>query len=211
MLQSLYNELKGKCDTLIIDDGSDWLKHDIQNLTGVHSRIIRTIHEGKQGFWKKWLIARQIALATNHDYFLFLPDDVSNVDLNAINEIISQGWIDRPFAMTLCNTGERYRWGKHRPIQADFELAGRTWQQCDYVDGGFITNRVTLEAIEIDPVPVEWFDRPDKSSGVGYQMTMKLRDIGCPMMLPDKSLAFHGDHESVMHNDHRKETKLITK
>lgn len=208
MLKRLVGELNvAELDLIIIDDGSDW----VDTATWVPIKLISTIHEGKQGFWKKWLLARQIALGTDHDYFVFLPDDVSNVDIEAIQEITKQGWTDNLFALNLLNTGERYRWGKHREIQEDFELAGRTWQQCDYVDGAFITNRATLTAFDIEPVPKLWFDRPDKSSGVGYQMTMKLRAIGCPMMLPSKSLAYHGDHESVMHGSHRITMPLISK
>lgn len=206
MLGNLLSELFGSHEVLVIDDGSSY-----QPSCFMDQKIIRTIHEGKQGFWKKWLLARQIALGTDHEYFCFLPDDVSNIDIEAINTIVSQGWNDRLFVINLLNCGDRYRWGKYRPIQDDFELAGRTWQQCDYVDGAFITNRSTLEAFDIEPVAKEWFDRPDKSSGVGYQMTMKLRALGCPMMLPDKSLAYHGDHESVMHKEHRKQVKLISK
>lgn len=218
MLKDLFLDVMGQMteptrqhDILIIDDGSDWMVSDLPEWMRDESTIIKTIHEGKQGFWKKWLLARQIALGTNHDYFVFMPDDLSKVDIPAINEIISQGWDDNLFALNLLNTGERYRWGKGQGTQEDFELAGRIWQQCDYVDGAFVTNRATLQAIEIDPVPSTWFDRPDKSSGVGYQMTMKLRVLGCPMMLPDKSLAFHGDHDSVMHKEHRKQVKLISK
>jgi len=199
---------------IVIDDGSDWLGSPTRNI-GPYcfqcDEIIRTIHEGKQGFWKKWLLARQIALGTDHEYFCFLPDDVSNIDLKAIEEITKQGWTDRLFALNLLNAGECYRWGQYKPIQEDFTLAGRVWQQCDYVDGAFVTNRTTLQAFDIEPVTSAWFDRPDKSSGVGYQMTQKLRALGCPMMLPDISLAFHGDHESVMHKEHRKTTKLISK
>lgn len=215
MLRSLTHEvINFEKDLLIVDDGSEWSKDNYYCLKidrDYPVDIIRTIHEGKQGFWKKWLLARQIALGTDHDYFMFLPDDVSNVDIKAVNKIISQGWDDRLFAMNLCNTGELYRWGKGREFQEDFALAGRHWKQCDYVDGCFITNRETLQAIDIDPVPKEWFDRPEKSSGVGYQMTMKLRALNCPMMLPDKSIVHHGDHDSVMHPEHRKEVKLISR
>lgn len=207
MLSQLLYELHGNCEALVIDDGTK----DAIPVFLTDQTLISTIHEGKQGFWKKWLLARQIALGTNHDYFVFMNDDLNKVDLNAIQTVINQGWNDRLFAMNLLNCGERYRWGKWREIQPDFKLAGRTWRQCDYVDGNFITNRMTLESFDIDPVPKEWFDRPDKSSGVGYQVTMKLRALGCPMMLPDKSLAYHGDHESVMHREHRKQVKLISK
>jgi len=202
-------------DVMVIDDGSEWSKENIGTKLDITSSLmpefIRTIHEGKKGFWKKWLIAQQIALGSEHEWFCFLNDDLTNIDLKAIEAISKQPWKEMCFAMNLLNCGERYRWGKHQDTQPPFELADRTWSQCDYVDGNFITNRTTLETFDIDPVPLSWFDRPDKSSGVGYQMTMKLRKVGCTMMLPDKSLAYHGDHNSVMHFEHRKKIKLISK
>lgn len=208
MLRGLIQELDD-LSIMVVDDGSKWVGCD--KPLGSHINFITTVHEGKRGFWKKWLVAQQIALGTHHDYFVFLPDDVSNIDLDAISTIALQGWKDNLFALNLLNCGERYRWGKWKELQEDFALAGRHWKQCDYVDGAFITNRRTLESFEIEPVPDSWFYSPDKSSGVGYQMTMKLRALGCPMMLPDRSLAFHGDHESVMHPEHRKEVKLISR
>ena len=42
-------------------------------------------------------------------------------------------------------------------------------------------------------------------------MTMTMRKLGAVMMRPDKSLAYHGDHESRMHKEHREQTPLITK
>lgn len=209
MLKALLDGLDGN-HVIVIDDGSK--SYPVSHLYVYEGlNYLRTIHEGKQGFWKKWLLARQIALGTDHEYFCFLNDDLSNIDLEAIQEVTKQGWIDRLFALNVINCGDHFRWGQYRKIQEDFKLAGRTWSQCDYVDGNFITNRATLQAVEIEPVKRDWFDRPDKSSGVGFQMTMKLRALGCPMMLPDKSLAYHGDHDSVMHPEHRKTTKLISK
>ena len=216
MLSRLLKSMQfSSFDVMVIDDGSEWSKENIGTKLDITSSLmpefIRTIHEGKKGFWKKWLIAQQIALGSEHEWFCFLNDDLTNIDLKAIEAISKQPWKEMCFAMNLLNCGERYRWGKHQDTQPPFELADRTWSQCDYVDGNFITNRTTLETLDIDPVPLSWFDRPDKSSGVGYQMTMKLRKVGCTMMLPDKSLAYHGDHNSVMHFEHRKKIKLISK
>lgn len=210
MLKSMLDSIEDIHNHIIvIDDGSEWTKGVNRSL--IDYNLIRTIHEGKKGFWKKWLIAQQIALGSEHEWFCFLNDDLTNIDLKAIEVISKQPWQEMCFAMNLLNCGERYRWGKYQDTQPPFELAGRTWSQCDYVDGNFITNRTTLETLDIDPIPLSWFDRPNKSSGVGYQMTMKLRKVGCTMMLPDKSLAYHGDHDSVMHFEHRKKIKLISK
>ena len=95
--------------------------------------------------------------------------------------------------------------------QPGITINGITFQECGFVDGLFITNRKTLEKIEVAQVPNSWFDRPDKSSGVGYYMSMDLRTKGVKMMIPDSSLVMHGDHESQMHKEHRKQVPLISK
>lgn len=202
MLIELLNELDG-FDIQVIDDGSDFTVED--------KRIIRTNHEGKRGFWRKWVVARQLALGSEHDWFLFLPDDVSDINLTAIIELTDQGWDNSLMALNLLNTGDLYRWGKATTGQLDITISDNNWRECCYVDGCILTNRLTLECCEIHEVGSNWFDRPDKSSGVGHQMTMTLRKLGAIMMRPDNSLCFHGDHESKMHKEHRKKTPLISK
>lgn len=214
MLANIVDELDGH-EVLIIDDGSDWSKgqdwtYQFNYSPGASVQYIRTNHEGKFGFWKKWVIAQQIALGSGHDYFVFLPDDIHSIDLHTIDEIVSFGW-DSLFAINLMNEGERFRWGKRLTGQPDIEVNEKTFHECCYVDGCFITNRHTLEAFEVEQVSAQWFKRSDISSGVGFQMSAKLAKIGCPMLRPIQTLAVHGDHESVMHKEHRKNNPLITK
>ena len=212
MLINLVMELKkslegdNPMDFQIIDDGSEFTK-----VAPTSSGIIRTHHEGKKGFWKKWVIARQLALGTDHDYFLFIPDDISDLQLDKIKAITQQGWDDHLFALTITNGGSQYRCGKALTGQEPIEISGATFEECCFVDGCFITNRKTLEACDIHEVPASWFDRENKSSGVGYQMTMTMRKLGAVMMRPNKSLAYHGDHESVMNREERINNPLITK
>ena len=58
---------------IVIDDGSEWTKPKPYEPFGqvnedpfIFSTLIRTHHEGKKGFWKKWVMARQIALGSEH-------------------------------------------------------------------------------------------------------------------------------------------------
>jgi hypothetical protein len=74
-----------------------------------------------------------------------------------------------------------------------------------------LTNRTTIQDVTIDAIPAFWFDRLDKSSGVGYQLSMKFRNLGVKMMIPEYSYCYHGDHESVMHKKHRIAVPLISK
>lgn len=204
MLKSLIDEID--YDHIVIDDGSKFSLNEIN-----YCDLIRTNHEGKKGFWKKWMLAHQIALGTDYDWFCFLPDDVKDLDLKAIKGLCRDEYKGNLCAFNLSNEGSRYRWGEWSTGQEDIELEGYKFQECGYVDGCFVTNRTTLECMEMPVVPDSWFDRPDKSSGVGYFMTQEMRKLGAVMMLPEYSLLYHGDHESKMHKDHRQDVKLISK
>lgn len=196
--------------TTVIDDGSEWSKelnldrHD-------NIEIIKTHHEGKMGFWKKWVMARQIVLGSDSDYFLFLPDDVKDVDFETIKAITEQGWDDSLFAVNVINCGRTECWGQFLTGQEDIEINDKTLFETGFVDCGFLTNRYTLEHIDIYPVKHEWFDRDDKSSGVGHQMTQSLRHLGTKMMSVREGLCYHGDHESQMHGKFREQTPLTSK
>ena len=65
--------------------------------------------------------------------------------------------------------------------------------------------------IDIEQVPHEWFNRPNKSSGVGHQITRKFRQQHVTMYTPKTSLVYHGEHDSVMHYEERKRIKLISR
>lgn len=206
MLADLLYELDGQ-DVWVIDDGSD-IK-DFPSHPG--QDILRTGHEGKRGFWKKWVMARQIALGSNHDHFLFIPDDVSNLDLDTIQAVNNQGWDDHLYAINVINCGRKNCWGQWYTGQQDFELNNKTFFEVGFVDCGFLTNRHTMKHVDVDQVPDKWFSRPDISSGVGKQMTETMRSVGVKMMMVEEGLCYHGDHESKMHGEFRKQTPLKSK
>lgn len=209
MLANLIKELKD-FDIIIIDDGSEFSKEWSLFLQDpfISLKRIRTYHEGKKGFWKKWVMARQLALGSNHDYFLLIPDDISKVDLETVKQITKQGWDDSLFAVNMINCGRSECWGSYYSGQAPIEINDATLTEVGFVDCGFLTNRHTLKHIDIHEVSDDWFDRDDKSSGVGYQMSISMRLIGAKMMMPQEGLCYHGDHKSVMHGAHRVKTPL---
>ena len=208
-LERLLHELKD-CDKLIIDDGTPgglsysltWGKGQTDSITFPHT--------GKKGFWKKWDFAIDYFLASEHEEVLFLPDDVKDVDLKTIKAIINQGWKNVPFAVNVINDGREFCWGRFKTGQRDIEINELNFREVGFVDCGFLSNRHTMSQIKIDRVSESWFDRPDKSSGVGHQLTKKMRKLGVKMLTPSKSLAYHGNHKSEMHTEHRKTTPLIS-
>lgn len=179
----------------------------LNELKGMDVTVIND-HEtfGKENFWKRMQRAFELCLSSEHNEFVIIPDDVYNVDLDRIRKYHKEHRAHR-YAINLINDGRSRCWkGILRPQLHTTELL-----HVDFVDCGIITNRRTLGLIQIDPVPVSWFNRPNKSSGVGFQMTTKFRKQSVLMYTPHKSLVFHGDHDSVMHYEERKHVKLISR
>lgn len=206
MLENLCEELDGY-NVNIIDDGSNY-PDDLRFHPG--QELHRLVHTGKKGFWKKWEYALRKCKKSNSDWFLFLPDDASKVDMDAIRSMTEQRWENRLFVCNIINDGRTDCWGFYRTGQPNIKIGDYWLSEVGFCDCGFLTNRYTLEHISIDPIPTAWFDRPDKSSGVGAQLTRKFRKLRVKMMMPVPSLCYHGDHESKMHGEHRKDTPLIS-
>jgi len=204
-LIDLVDELDG-CDVLVIDDGSEWTERAFFT----PCPLIRFPHTGKKGFYKKWDFAIDYFLESEHEEVLFLPDDVKDVDLKTIKAIINQGWKNVPFAVNVINDGREFCWGRFKTGQRAVKINEVEFREVGFVDCGFLSNRHTMSQIKIDRISESWFDRPDKSSGVGHQLTKKFRKLGVKMLSPDKSLAYHGDHKSEMHTEHRKKNPLIS-
>jgi len=204
MLNSLLQELQAYPVT-IIDDGSEWTKEG-GAIVCQDSQLLRTNHEGKKGFWKKWLIAHQLCLGSNEDWFLFLPDDFQRIDMEQIEKFTKMGWEEELFALNISNSGRNQCWGLFSTGAKDFYQDEYKFTEYGFTDCSFLTNRHTLEKITIDPVGGNWFKDSGRSSGVGHQTTMKFRELGVKMLHSIPSLAYHGAHDSVMHYEHRKET-----
>lgn len=209
-LDNLLEELPG-CDDvniLIVDDGS---KYNCKYFDSKVIKYFRFPHTGKKGFYKKWDFAIDYCLASKHNDFLFLPDDIENINMGMIQKIIKQGWSDVPYVVNVINDGRTFCWGRFRTGQMPIEIDDTVLNEVGFTDCGFLSNRHTMEQIQIDRVSETWFDRPDKSSGVGHQLTKKMRKLGVKMLMPTPSLCTHGDHESKMHKEHRKKNPLISK
>ena len=196
----------GKKNITVIDDGSEWSKDTFF----APSTLTRFPHTGKKGFYKKWDFAIDYFLESEHEEVLFLPDDVKDVDLKTIKAIINQGWKNVPFAVNVINDGREFCWGRFKTGQRAVSINEVEFREVGFVDCGFLSNRHTMSQIKIDRISESWFDRPDKSSGVGHQLTKKFRKLGVKMLSPDKSLAYHGNHKSEMHTEHRKKNPLIS-
>lgn len=166
-------------------------------------------HRGKEGFWQTWdECLKDASKVKNEDLFLFMPDDFENIDIERIKQI-HESFKGKPYVYNIINDGRHESWvifKKQKPINGT--------ERVGFTDCGFFCNRRALEATlwKVKPIPKErWIKNPLASSGVGRYLTIMFTNRKIPMYKPEKSLAYHGDHESQMHKEERKINPLISK
>src|SRR5690625_2457325 len=122
MLLRLLKELQGENIT-VIDDGSNYDPAEHKK----YCNYIRQKHFGKKQFWRTWQHMLNLAKKTNDKEFIFLQDDLYDIDLQGLR---SQKTPEK-FVLNLMNIGPNRNW---TPIG-------------QYCDCNFMTNRKSLEAI----------------------------------------------------------------
>lgn len=171
-------------------------------------------HHGKEGYWELVNLAIFFSKqdSPDSDLLLFMPDDIT-IQPNFITELLRL-WdsIQDENKMALSYLMmEKWKVKGNWTYQTP-EPHGEVWKT-GWVDMAFIAPmKKFIELIyPLWPIdPHRWDNNPGLSSGVGQQISTRLLDTGCTMYHTDKSLCFHGDHESQMHPEHRKGTPLIT-
>jgi hypothetical protein len=198
MLTNLLSELE-KHNPIIIDDGSNF-KLELSNFHQFE-------HGGKENFYKLWQFAFRKAQQSNDDFYMFMPSDFSNIDLDRIYDYYNQ-LRHEPFVCNIINDNRKSCWGSYNPIKHNSEL-NRTF----FTDCGFFCNRLALEKIDfhINEVHKSRFTRSNISSGVGQYLTYVLNKNNVRIYTPISSLAFHGEHESLMHPEERIKNPLISR
>jgi hypothetical protein len=182
---------------IVIDDGS---RYDTSAVTtGVNAVYYRRPHMGKQNWFEQWNFAFKLIRKIDAHHYVFMPDDFQRLDLqsciSAYNEIKGKS------TLNLINDG-REQWGSVPEQISD------TLINCGFNDCGFICNKEILRLLKwrINPT-----NSSTESSGVGRQLTNRLGKMGIKMYCPVKSFAYHGEHESVMHPELRKQKPIISR
>lgn len=183
MLLNLLKELEGE-SVSVIDDGSKYNPSAHLNYCDYY----RVSHKGKEGFYVNWNLMLDIAKESNDNEFIFLQDDLHNVELDRLRKDYKGG------CLNVLDVG-----------------VDRGWTPVGYVDCIFMCDRSVLEALEwkLEPITIQRFNRPNISSGVGEQLSRRLWFKGIPMYL-NGNYAQHGNHESKMHKEERLKSPLCT-
>ena len=183
----------------------DMLANVVREFSGYDIAIIGANETfGIDKFWQRWEQARQICLNSPHDDYLIISDDASRHDIRTIQSTLMH-WRGVPFTCQVVSDERDTCWGSTIHEDSCYQEFGYEFINCDFFDCGGLTNRATLEQFTV--TATEKSNRA--SSGVGMQITQKLRALGVPMYKTSPSLSYHGDHESVMHPQLRKHQPLI--
>jgi len=166
---------------------------------------------GKRGYWLQWRTAFQIAQDSEDDLYIFMPDDFENLNYNKIERIHNQ-LKSRAYSCNIINDGREQCFRPHK--NEDITIDSIDFKTIGFNDGGFFCNRATLEIIGFrfnEILPVRFVGDNNISSGIGQQLTKRMREHGIFMLMPIKSLAYHGEHESIMHKEERLKHPLISR
>lgn len=204
----------------ILDDG---LYPASVPLPPIEEPVISRFHgepRGKRGYWQTVSLALEHArceLLSEEPWsrLLFLQDDVRLVEgfftkverlWRAIpDETKSTLWLLKDQRTgKACWTGQEVR-----RLQFNGQAVYRQqWVDC----AAFWADRTFGDALawRLRPIDPKLWRQGMVSSGVGRQMSHRLHAAGRSLYGASQALALHGDHESVMHPEHRKLTPLVS-
>lgn len=205
MLMSVLKHLQNKVTNIaVFDDASKFNPKDYLDLCDVYNRSPK--NNGKLNFHRQWAKALTYCKNTPSDLYIFMPDDFEKIQIDNIVTLHSK--FTSPYAFNIINDGRDACW---TAIQRKKVNVGNiAVSRVGFVDCGFFCPRATLDRLMyfVNPTPAGWYKNEERSSGVGCQLSNRLLRANVPMYQPIKSLAYHGDHESKMHPNHRKKVPL---
>jgi glycosyltransferase involved in cell wall biosynthesis len=211
MLSELIDQIKiqkndYKIKIIVIDDGSN----EIYNLPTDIKYIKYYPNMGKKRFWKVIDSSFKYIKNIKSKYYLYLQDDVKIID-NFFNGLVNKYEnIDDENKICLSFlTDHRVNssnWTNYTPIERG-EVIKTQW-----VELHFICEKKFFECLNysIEPIPLtRWDGNPNLSSGVGWQLSVRLHNLGKSMYHSKNTFVTHGNHESQMNKLERKKNKLI--
>ena len=213
MLVSLLSEIdkyfknsKHQVQVVIHDDDSGYPDKLVEAIKGKATYNLYQPNYGKQKHWRIWNNdLEECRECTDTDLFIFIPDDVSDVSFGKIIHS-AENLKNHEYFYNIINDGRTMSWNQLPPQLEDDKI------KIFFTDCAFFTNYKTLKRLGfyINSINERRFKRPNISSGVGQQLTNRLNACKIDIFHPYESLAFHGEHDSVMNAEERKRNPLVS-
>lgn len=165
--QRLVYSLQGLGDIVVVHDGTNY---EIEGATNFNPRT----HLGKEGYWR--LVNLLFRNRYLNKYFLMIPDDFMICDSQIANAVeIWEGIEDR---QKICLNLFADRIGQTCWTQFKPRDKGEVWQT-GWVDMCFLCEERFFEELgTIQPIALNWKERPWMSSGVGAYISRTLYQKG---------------------------------
>lgn len=218
LLKRLLTQLDGAAKNydvtiIVLDDGSNKMVklndvefHNVNDLCLYRS----TRNNGKQGYWKTVSFIFDKMSEIQADYYYYLGDDLEVRDdfFNRSTNIWDAIADPKKISLNLLNDGRDECWTKFKrelKKMGDYNIFLSQW-----LDMIIMFDHKLLEH-PIDPINKErWKRDPLLSSGVGSQLSIRLKGDGFNMYQVANSLVYHSDHNSVMNPHCRKNNPLCS-
>ncbi len=168
-------------------------------------------HFGRTNYWQLVDYLFKQLMASEFDYMIQLPDDIRLTGGFFDEAIRLWNYVNDPRKACLNLLNDYGRDGKNIWTGTEIRSLGDV-METGWVDMCYIAEKKFLEALNYDLKEVNrlWTNNENHSSGVGMQISIRIKEAGLRMYQVKKSLVIHGPHESVMHPNHRKTVPLIT-
>ena len=220
MLQNLVKQIseqtynKYEYKVYIFDDRSE---NPINNITGsCVYHFINPIHRGKQLYWQTWDEMFKLAKKNKSDYYFFLPDDIEickDFFTTAIAKLEHIKSFDNNFACLSLLTDEQRKMAVSSCWTAKQSELKYGEILSHFNDCCFICQDAFFELLDYkmnEVKPIRWLRDPNLSSGVGRQISLRLVEKEVNMYHCFNSLVKHGEHESLMNPQERKNNPLTS-
>ena len=209
LIGQINNQKKDyKVKIVVIDDGSDE-KYELPN----DVKYVKYYpNMGKKRFWKIIDSSFKYVKNINSKYYIYIQDDVKIVD-NFFEDLVKnyETIEDNDKICLSFLTDHRTNssnWTNYNPIERGSVI------KTQWVELHFICEKKFFDTLNymVEPMPQSRWDRnPNLSSGVGWQLSNRLHNLGKGMYHTKLTMVSHGDHESQMNKLERKKNKLIVK
>jgi len=214
MLKNLLNDIfknkKYKILVTIFDDGSS-TPYDLSDYDVKYIKYVK--NNGLQKLWKVIDDTFKYCKNIKSKYYIYLQDDL-RLKENFFDRSVEifEGISDekKVSLATLIIDSQRGqpKWTGVNPVEFN-EYYKSQW--CELI---FLCGYKFFESLEFKMIPINpsrWEKNPNLSSGVGEQISKRLVSLGYNMYQVKNTLTTHGDHESKLLPELRKNEKLIVK
>lgn len=195
----VQEHIKNNVDFIIVDDGSSFINDEYWN----QFNIMKYDHTGKFGFINKYNDVFEHFINSDYDNIICLAEDLYNIDFEYIN-MISEVNINDEYIFNILTDSRKTNWINIDPIYLSNFV-----ERLYFTDCAFITNKQTIKKLYPLILPNNWFNKENKSSGVGYLMSHKCLELEIPIYRRIYSCCEHDSESSVMHPEERKNNPLI--